>query len=97
MKTLTQTQVKFKGTEQELINAIKEAKKQAKKQVEGTNILARGITLDLMGRRFVTYSNRHITSEIVDRNLVTDSKIYEGTIIYGVDSSWESIKKLLNN
>lgn len=96
MKNYIQTTIQFKGTEQELINAVKLAKQDARKQVEGANILPSFPVVNLIGRQFVKVSNRHVTCEVSNPSLV-ESGIYEGTITYGVDSSWPSMANLMEN
>lgn len=93
MKTYNQTIVNFKGSESELIEAVKTAKKESRKQVEGTNILPSLPVVELIGRRFIEVSNKHVTTDIIDFSKVPDPNMFEGTITYGVDSNWESIKK----
>lgn len=93
-KSYNQTIVNFKGSESQLIEAVKLAKREARKQVEGTNILPSLPVVELTGRRFVNVSNKHVTTEIIDFSKVPDPNVFEGTITYGVDSSWKAIKDL---
>lgn len=97
MTTYNQTIVNFKGSKSELIEAVKIAKKEARKQVEGTNILPSLPVVELIGRRFIEVSNNHVTTDIIDFSKVPDPNVFEGAITYGVDSNWESIKKLTDN
>lgn len=88
MKNYNQTILKFKGTKLELIEAVRMAKIESRKQVEGTNILASLPKVELIGRRLLSISNKHVSSSITDFTKVPNNNILEGTITYGVDSSW---------